>query len=159
MSTEPLIIYNTPSLFIPKELFKEEKLNEYWNVLCGYSQQGELGKDDLENYTMLYVKPKNCEATHETTHLYKMIKEKFPEQLEAVCINVYDDTCYLLVLKDNEVAFSGYFHYTVNEDVLYHIVNITQHFFENNFKVTFFYQQLSPAILRLLNEYFEIKKL
>jgi len=159
MMIEPVIICDTPSIIIPKELFREEKIHEYWNSLCSSSKQEEFGKDELENYIILYPRQKKEDSIHETTNLFHIIREKFPEQTEAVCINVYEDTFCLLVIKNREITYSGYFQYTVKEDVLYHVANISQHFFENNHRINYYYQHLSPAILRLLNTCFEIKKL
>jgi hypothetical protein len=63
------------------------------------------------------------------------------------------------VIKDHTLAFAGYFNYTVKEDVLYHLTNISQQYFENILHLDFVYQQLSPSVLRLLNNYYEMKPL
>jgi len=154
------VICNAPSCLIPKELFQEEKIQEYWNVLYATQLHHEsIGKDELENFFLLYPNPKNVDAIHEISFMFKELREKFPNQPHAVCINVHDTGFNLLALKEQHIAYTGYFHYAVKEDILYHITNIFQHFFDDNTQVAFFYQQLSPAILRLLSNYYEMKKL
>ena len=155
----PTVIRNTPACLIPKELFKEEKIQEYWNVLCVEPQYDNIEKDDLENCFLLYPKPKDTDSIHEITLMYNDLRKKFPNQTCAICINVYEDGFNLLALKNEHIVYTGYFHLSVKEDVLYHLINISQQFFENMAQIIFFYQQLSPTILRFLNHYFEMKKL
>ncbi|MCL2289716.1 MAG: DUF3822 family protein [Bacteroidetes bacterium] len=155
-----IVICNTPSCLIPKELFKEEKIHEYWNALYATPLHHEsIGKDELENFFLLYPSPKDIDSTHEISFMYKSLREKFPDHFHAICINVHDTGLNLLALKDQHIIYTGYFHYSVKEDILYHLTNIFQQFFDNNIQVTFFYQQLSPPILRLLNNYYEMTKL
>jgi len=154
------VIRNTPSCLIPKELFKEEKIREYWSVLYTMPSHHEnIGKDDLGNSFLLYLKPISVDAVHEITLMYKDLHENLSNKTHAICINAYDDGFCLLALKDLQIAYAGHFHYSVKEDVLYHLTNIFQQFFENISQVIFFYQQLPPDILRLLNNYYEMKKL
>jgi len=154
------VICNAPSCLIPKELFKEEKIQEYWNVLYATPLHHEsIGKDELENFFLLYPTPKDVDTMHEISFMYKELRENFANQPHAICINVHETGCNVLALKDQHITYTGYFHYSVKEDILYHLTNIFQHFFDNNAQVTFFYQQLSPAILRLLSNFYEMKKL
>jgi len=155
----PTIIRNTPTCLIPKELFKEEKIRDYWSVVDAATHHESIGKDDLENSFLLYPKPKDADTVHEITLIYKDLQEKFPDQVHAICINVYVDGFCLLALKDRQITYIGHSQYTVKEDVLYHLANVFQQFFENIAKVNFFYQQLPSDILRLLNNYYEMKKL
>jgi hypothetical protein len=155
----PAIICNTPVCLIPKELFKEEKIQEYWNILYPHPYHENLAKDDLERYFLLYPKPKEASAIHDISSMYKKIQEKYSHQADAICINVYDEVFNLIALKENAIVYAGHFCFSVKEDVLYHLTNISQQFFENIPQVTFFYQQLSSTILRLLTKYYEMKKL
>jgi len=155
----PTVIRNAPACLIPKELFKEEKIRDYWNVLHPISDHESIEKDDLENSFLLYSKPKDADTVHEITLIYKDLQEKFPDQIHAICIHVQDDGFCLVALKDRKIAYTGHFRYAVKEDVLYHITNVFQRFFENTAQINFFYQQLPPDILRLLNNYYEMKKL
>ena len=156
----PVIICNAPSCLIPKELFKEEKIQEYWSVLYNIPLRREdIGKDELENFFLLYPNPKDVDAIHEITFMYNALREKFPEQIHAICINVHENGFNLLALKEQHIVYIGYFQYTANEDVLYHITNIFQHFFENIPQITLFYQKLPFAVLRLLNNYYDLKEL
>jgi len=155
----PTLIQNTPALLIPKELFKEEKIREYWSILHPVSHFENMGKDDLENFILLYPKPNNEDSIHEISVLYKEFREKFPDNEHAVCINAYEDGLSLLVIKNREIAHASYFHYTVKEEVLYHLANASQHFFEDIFAVVFAYQQLPATVLRLLDNYYDMKKI
>lgn len=153
------IIRDTPSWFIPKELFREEKIQEYWSVLHTTSQVEEIGKDEVENFILLYPKPKDVHTVHEISLMYKDLREKFPENHHAVYVNVYDECFNLLLLKDADIAYSGYFRFSVKEDVLYHIANVAQKVFEDISQVTFAYKQAPPAIIYLLNDYYDMKKI
>jgi hypothetical protein len=155
----PTIIRDTPACLIPKELFKEEKIQEYWSVLYASPQTENIGKDDLGSYFLIYPKPKEEEVTHEIRYMYYQWQEKFPHHPYSIFINIYDDRFNILALKDEDIVYSGNFSYSVKEDILYHVTNISQQFFEDIYQVTIFYQQLSPDILRLLNQYYEIKRL
>jgi len=155
----PTLVQNTPFLLIPKELFKEEKIREYWNLLHPKSQSENLGKDDLINFFLLYPKPNDENSIHEISVLYKEFMEKFPKNEHAVCANVYEDGFCILVIKNREIAHASYFNYSVKEDVLYHIANISQHFFEDVAQIIFAYQQFPPTVLRLLDNYYEMKKI
>ena len=159
LSVMPTVIRNTPTCLIPKELFKEEKIRDYWSVLYAAPHYESIGKDDLENSFLLYPKPKDADTVHEITLVYKDLQEKFPDQIHAICINVYDDGVSLLALKDRQIAYTGHCQYTVKEDVLYYLTNVFQQFFENIAQVNFFFQQLPPDILRLLDNYYEMQKL
>jgi len=154
----PEIIRNSPSLLIPKELFEEEKIHDYWRVLHPEPPNEIIGKDDLENFFLLYSKPKEVDSMHEISVMYQELKEKYPNREHAVCINVYEDDFNVLVVKNREITYTGYFHYVVKEDVLYYLAHISQQFFENLSHVFFGYQQLSPTVLRLLNNYYEMEK-
>jgi len=155
----PTIVKNTPTLLIPKELYKEEKIQEYWNVLHPTSQHENIGIDFTENFYLLYPKPKYEDTIHEISAMYQDFTEKFSDKENAVCVNVYENDFSLLVIKNKTIEYTGYFQYTVNEDVLYHFTNVFQHFFENNPHVVFAYQQILPEILRLLNNYYEMKQI
>ena len=154
----PTIIHNTPVCLIPKELFKEEKIQEYWNVLYASQQFENIGKDDLGNHFLIYPKPNEDDAMHEIQYMYNQLQEKYPN-MSSIAVNVYDDRFNILALKNDEIVFLENFCYSVKEDVLYHLTNIAQQFYENINGVTLFYQQLNPDILRLLNQYYEVKKL
>jgi len=155
----PTIIRNTPVCLIPKELFKEEKIQEYWNVLHTLPHHENIAKDDLYQYFLLYPIPKDLDAVHDITCMYKKIQEKYSHQTDSICINVYDEVFNIIALKENAIVYVGHFCFSVKEDVLYHLTNILQQFYENINGVTLFYQQLNPDILRLLNQYYEVKKL
>ena len=153
------IVQNTPSLLIPKEIFKEEQIHKYWNVLHPDAPHENIGKDELESYFLLYPKPKEVDSIHEISVLYKEFLEKFPNQENAICINLYDKSFNMLVLKNRSIIYSGYFLYSVNEDILYHITNIYRHFFDDGTQIVLGYQQLLPDALRLLNNYYEMVKI
>ena len=156
----PTIICDAPSCLIPKELFKEEKIQEYWSVVYNIPIHHEdIGKDDLENFLLLYPSPKDIDSIHEISFMYNNLQEKFPNQSRAICISVHEGVFNLLALKEQCIVYTGYFHFSANEDILYHLANIIQQFFENVSQITFFYQQLAPMVLRLLNNYYEMKKL
>jgi len=155
----PAVIHNTPSGLIPKELFEEEKIQEYGRILFGNTQDEQIGKDDLNTFFLLYPIHKEKDTIHEITVMYHNLQKKFPNQAQAICINVYENGFNLLVLKDQNIAYSGYYQITVKEDIVYHLANITQRFFANVSQTAFFYQHISPTVLQFLDKYFEINKL
>jgi hypothetical protein len=155
----PEIIRNTPPCLIPKELFKEEKMNKYWDILVDKPNHNYFGKDDLENYFLIYAKPENVDSIHEITVTYNQLQQLFPERNNAICINVYDEGLTILVLKERLISYAGYITYATKEDVLYHLTHLAQQFFEDSASITFFYQQLPAPVLRLLNQYYEMNKL
>jgi len=152
----PAIIRNTPFCLVPKVLFQEELLHEYWDLLHAPPRSESLGKDDLENLFLLYPKPKNEDTVHEITLMAENLRENFSHQANIIFLNVYEEGFYLLVVKDQTLAFAEYFHYTVKEDILYHLANTAQQYFETISHVTFVYQKLPPSVLRLLNHYYEM---
>jgi len=155
----PTIINNTPACLIPKELFNKEKIQEYWNVLHPHTHQEHLGKDDIGNYFLLYPKPNEGDAMHDICFMYNKLQKKYPQQSHSICINVYDDGFNILACKESDVVYAGHFSFSVKEDVLYHLTNISQQYYENISQVKYYYQQLPHTILRLLNHYYEMKKL
>jgi hypothetical protein len=156
----PAVICNAPSCLIPKELFQEEKIQAYWNALYSIPLPKEnIGKDDLENFFLLYPNANQVYEIHEISLMYNTLKEKFPEQIHAICMNVRENECNLLALQNSQIVFTGYFQFTANEDVLYHLANMVHQFYENSTPITFLYQQLSPSLLRLLNNYYDLKEL
>jgi hypothetical protein len=152
------VIRNTPAELIPKELFKEEKIQEYWSVLYSNISQESIGIDDVEECFLLYPKPKDMDTRHEISILYKNIREQFPNEAHAVCLDIFDNNLTLLVLKDMNIVFTGNINFSVNEDIVYHLANISLHFFEDISQITFYYEQLSPKILRFLKKYFEMQQ-
>jgi hypothetical protein len=150
------IIRNTPSCLIPKDLFQEEKINEYWSVLNESSNLDSFGKDDLEQFFLVYPKSKQIDSIHEISLMYSSFREKFPNEMHAVCINVNEDGFNLLALREQRIAYTGYFQYAAPEDILYHISNLAQQIFSDISLVGFYYQQISPHILRLLNNYYNM---
>ena len=155
----PETLHNTPFCLIPKELFKKEQIHEYWNVIYPEPNTENFGVDELENFFLIYPKSKEEESVHEISLIYGELRAKLPNQENIFFINLLDEKIYLLVIKDHTLAFAGYFNYTVKEDVLYHLTNILQHYFENILQVDFRYQQLSSSVIRLLNNYYEMKPL
>jgi hypothetical protein len=155
----PETLHNTPFCLIPKELFKKEQIHEYWDLLYPAPQPENFSIDELENFFFIYFKSKDEETVHETYLIYNNLREKLPNQENIIFVNLLDEKIYLLVIKDHTLAFAGYFNYTVKEDVLYHLTNISQQYFENILQVDFRYQQLSSSVLRLLNNYYEMKSL
>jgi hypothetical protein len=153
------VVQNTPSLLIPKELFKEEKIQEYWSVLHPVSQFENIGKDDLENFFLLYPKPNDLDSMHDATFMFTYIMENYPDRSNVICINVYEKDFNLLALKNGDIVFSGNFQFSVKEDILYYVTNISQQYFENSNDLFYCYQQLSTEILRLLNQYYEVKNI
>ena len=153
------LLHNTPFCLIPKELFKKEQIHEYWNVMYPPPQPENFGVDELENFFLIYPKANDEETVHETYLIYKNLREELPNQGNIIFLNLLDEKIYLLVIKDHTFAFAGYFNYTVKEDVLFHLANISQQYFENILQVDFVYQQLSSNVLRLLRNYFELKPL
>jgi len=155
----PAVVHNTPACLIPKELFKEEKAQVYWYVLYPNFHCDSIAKDDLDNFYLLYPSSKNADSIHETTSMYNSLRKNFPQQSDAICINIYDGWLSLLALKDNQIAYAGYFCFSVREDILYHIANISQQFFEDLSQILIYYSQISTQNLLFLKEYFELKQL
>jgi len=155
----PTTIHNAPFCLIPKELFKEEQMSEYWNLLYPPPSPENYGIDELENSFLIYPKSNDEDTVHEIGLIYKILREKFSDQANIIFINLWEEKIYLLVIKEHALAFAGYINYTVKEDVLYHLANISQQYFEDILLVNFMYQQLSPSVLRLLNNYYEMKPL
>ena len=155
----PETLHNTPFCLIPKELFKKEQISEYWNLLYPEPHPQNFAVDELENCFLIYPKTKDEEVVHEINLSYKKLREKYPNQANIILSNLLDEKIYLLVIKDYTLVFTGYFKHTVKEDVLYHLAHTSQQYFENSLPVDFVYQQLSPSILRLLNNYYEMKPL
>lgn len=152
------VIGNTPSGLIPKELFKEENIQEYWNVLYATLNQKSIGVDEFDDFFLIYPKPKDIETTHEISLMYKNMREKFSKQADAICFNVYEKSLSLLVLKEMKIAFTGYFTFSVEEDMVYHLANVAQHFFEDISQITFYYKHLSSKVLHFLKKYFQMKQ-
>ncbi|MCL2167524.1 MAG: DUF3822 family protein [Lentimicrobiaceae bacterium] len=155
----PTIITDTPAYLVPKELCNEEKIQEYWNIMHDNLQQEKICKDELDNFFLIYPKQKEEDTIHEITVMHNYLKENYLAITDAICINVYNTNCYLWALKDRDIAYTGSFQYSEKEDILYHLANISHHFFENISPISFFYQQLSSDLLRFLSKYYEIKKL
>jgi len=152
-------IVNTPSCLIPKEMYIEEMGLDYLNLLIPENQYESLGKDQLENYFLLYPKRNDGDSIHEITVMYNNIKDKFPDHSHAACIHEYKDKCNLLVLNHETIFYSGQLQFSVKEDILYHLAHILLHHFENVSQITVYYKHLSPAVLHLLSDYFEMKQL
>ncbi|MCL1851263.1 MAG: DUF3822 family protein [Bacteroidetes bacterium] len=155
----PTIIRQTPSGLIPKELFTEKKIQEYWNVLCPNLFYESIRVDDLGEFYLLYPTPIDADTIHEITLMYKNIREKFPCQTATVCIDVYENNFNLLVLKDMNITFAGYFNFSVSEDIVYHLTNVAQLFFDDISQINFYYTQLSRNILSFLKKYFKMNQL
>jgi len=155
----PTVIHNTPIGLVPKELFNEEKIQEYWNILYPNPQQENIGADEMEEFYLLYPKSKDTETVHYINLMYKSMKDNFPTQTDAICFDLSADIINLLVLKDKNIVYIGRFFFSVNEDIVYHLAHVAQHFFEDISRVKFFYPQLPSKILRFLEKYFEMKKM
>ena len=152
-------VYNTPFCLIPKELFNEEKKRDYLGLFLQKPVPELMGKEEMDSYFLIYPTPTEEESIHNISLMYKNIKEITPELSDVICVNVYEDKLFLLVLKAGKIEYAGFQHFTVKEDVVYHIANVTQQFFENNSQPDYYYLQLIPEQLRLLCNYFEMKKL
>jgi len=155
----PALIQNTPSFLIPKELFKEEKMKEYGYIMFPKNQWEFFGKDDLNTFFLLYPKPKEEDTIHEITVLYNNFQEQYAAQTQAICFNVYEDGLNLLVLKDKNIVYTGFFNIQAKEDAVYHLANVTQQFFDDISQITFYYQNISDKVFQFLDKYFEMKKL
>jgi len=155
----PTVISNTPVGLVPQELFKEEKTREYWNVLSQNQYQEHIGVDHLEYSFLLYPKPQDVETIHEITLMYNNLKNRSPKSIDAICLDVYENDFNLLVLKDMNLMLAGYFHFNTKEDIVYHLANVSQHFFEDLSQITYYYKQLSPKILHFLEDFFEMQQL
>lgn len=155
----PTIITNTPFCLIPKELLIEEKIQEYWHTLYPTPENINIGKDEMENFFLLYPKPNDMEAIHEISFLYNSLQEKKSNNECMIGMSLYENRFFVLALKNLNIAYSGYFYYTEKEDILYHLTNISHHFFDRAAPVIFYYQHLPVACLRFLNQYFEINKI
>jgi hypothetical protein len=150
------VIQNTPTGLIPKELFKEEKTQEYWNVLCPNLPHEKIGVDELEEFYLLYPKQHNdVDTIHQINLIYQNIKEKS----DAIALDLYKNSFNLLVLKNMNIAFTGYFNFAVNEDIVYHIAHVALQYFEDISQINVYYKQLSPTILNFLKRYFEMVQL
>jgi hypothetical protein len=149
----------TPFSLIPKQLFKEEKIIEYFNFLVHKPANENVGKEELENYYLIYPKQKEEDSIHVISLMFNNILEKNPEPSHLICINAHEDFLHLLCIKEHKIEFAGFFHFSVKEDVVYHVANVYQQYYENIFPVDFYYLQLTPDVLRLLDNYFEMKKL
>jgi hypothetical protein len=152
-------IYHTPSCLIPKKLFKEEKKIEYFDFLINKPTYENIGKEELENYSLVYPKHKEEDSIHVISLMYQNIKENISEQSHIFCVSEHENTLHFLCIKEHKIEYAGFVNFTVKEDVLYNITNVFQQFYENISQVNFFYQQLTPDVLRLLVNYFEMKKL
>jgi len=152
----PQIISNTPFCLIPEELFKEEQINEYWSVLCANPCLDYFGKDIFDDSVLIYPKTNVDESVHEITLMYNNLREKLPSSQNIIFLYVFETGFYLLTVKEKTIAFAGYFKFSVIEDILFHLANISHQYFEDISQVVFAYQQLPPPVLRLLNNYFEM---
>jgi hypothetical protein len=150
---------NTPFCLIPKEVYIEEKILEYSRFMLSNSLNYNIGKEELDNYFLIYPKQKEENSIHIISLMYKYIKESISEQPHIICANEQDGLLHLLCIKDHMIEFAGFFDISVKEDVVYHVANISHQFYENTSQVGFYYQQLTPDVLRLLVNYFEMKKL
>jgi len=155
----PEIICNTPAVLIPQELFNEKLIQEYWNVLYPDKHREKIETENLGDFFLLYPKNKESDSVHEISLMYKNIREKYPNQTNAICLEVYENHISLLVLKECHIVYTGYLHFSVKEDIVYHLANVAQHFFEDISPGIFYYRQLAPKLLRLLKDYFEMNQL
>jgi len=153
------VVRKAPFCLIPKELFIEEKIQAHWHVLYPDFHCGNIVKDELDSFYLLYPNSKNIEHIHEKTFLYNNLRKDFPQQSDAIGVNIYEEIFFLLILKERQIVHSAYYHFSVKEDILYHIANLFQHFFEDKTQIPIFYNQISYKILRFLKEYFEMKQL
>ncbi|MDR2972295.1 MAG: DUF3822 family protein [Bacteroidales bacterium] len=152
----PTIVRNTPFCLIPKELFIKEQVQEYWKILYTLPNPKNFGIDDFQSFFLIYPKIADEDSVHEIIFMYNNLQEKFPNHANSIFLNEFEHEYYLLVILNHEIAFAGYFQYAEQEDVLYHMASVSQHYFDDNYSVVYAYQQLSPKILRLLNNYFEM---
>jgi hypothetical protein len=155
----PVIIRNTPAGLIPKELFSKEKTQEFWNILFPNHYQEIIGVDKLEEFFLLYPKSKDVETQHHISILYQNINEKFPHQKQAMGFDGSENSFNVLLLKDMNIVFAGFFTFSVYEDIVYYLANVSQHFFDNISQITIYYQQINSKIWSLLNQYFELKQI
>ena len=155
----PTVIRNTPSCLIPKELFREEKMEEYWQTLSSEFDYETIGKDDVNNFFLIYPKYSKENSIHEISLMYHDFIKKFPSSNNSICINVYDESFYILALNNQNIVFSGFFNSAETEDIIYHIANISKKIFEKESIINYYYQQLTSAVLNMLNTYFEMKPL
>ena len=152
------VISSSPFCLIPKELYDEKNIHDYWNALYPDNVNENIGTDDIESSYLLYPKPNNVDARYELSVSYNRIKRKLQNHANIVYICTFENELKLLVIKDNNLVYIGCLHFDTKEDVLYHLANVSQHYYENNLQVIFLYQQLTASILRLLKKYFDIKK-
>jgi hypothetical protein len=152
-------VYNTPFCLIPKELFNEEKKWDYFEMFFQKSAPEFMGKDEMDSYYLFFPKQTEEESIHIVSFMYKSVKEKTPELSDVICAYVWEDKLFLIALKECKIEYAGFHYFTVKEDVVYHIANVTQQFFDTNFKPEYYYLQLIPEQLRLLCTFFEMKKL
>ncbi|MDR0206541.1 MAG: DUF3822 family protein [Bacteroidales bacterium] len=152
-------VYTTPFCLIPKIFFNEEKKRDYLDIFFEKPISQFMGKEEMDSYFLIYSTQTAEESTHIISLMYKNIKEITQELSDVICVNVYEDELFLLVLKKGKVEYAGFNYITVKEDVVYHIANVAQQFFENNSQPEYYYLQLIPEQLRLLCNYFTMKKL
>ena len=155
----PIIVPNSHFCLIPKELFKEEKKQLYWNTLYPDIHCDNIAKDDFGDFYLLYANSKNAESIHGITFMYNSLQKNFSQQADAICLSICDNRFLILALKDYQLVHSGYFYFSVQEDILYHIVNLSQHFFEDFYQTPIYYNQISQKNLSFLKEYFEMTQI
>jgi hypothetical protein len=153
------VIRNTPPCLIPKELCKENQIKNYWSVLNNDTHSEYFGTDDWDSFFLIYPKPSEEETSHELSLMLGQFREKYPNLTHAMGLNVNDEGVNILTFKNKEIVYASFFPYNAKEDILYHITNITQQFFDDFFPVDLYYQQIPPQILRLLKDYYELKPL
>ncbi|MCL2313421.1 MAG: DUF3822 family protein [Firmicutes bacterium] len=145
---------------IPKELFQKEKVVDYWSALFDAPILREnLGIDDLDNCVLLYPNSHGTVFRHIVSFMYHEMKEKFPNYPHAICMNLHENALNFLAVNDHHIVYAGHFECSTNEDILYHLSNISQHFFQNISKINYFYKQLPHPVLRLLRSYYDMNEL
>ena len=128
-----ILIENSYWQLIPNELFREENMNELFDLEFGKSENEKLKFILLPKWGihLVYRVPsvmidffegKYPEAVIEH-HVSQLLKKKIERSENAVYANLRKDSTDILVVKDNTLQLANSFDSKTNEDICYFILN------------------------------------
>jgi hypothetical protein len=135
-----VIFNNDKSVIVPKSLFDENEAEAY------FSMQHELGEhemlliDHLRNsetvniyaadkptYDFMKTKHGGFKYFHSSSLFIETLYIKFRKvQEDGICVNVTDDFIQVCCIQSKKIRFFNSFPYKTPEEVLYHILNVSE---------------------------------
>ena len=161
-----ILIENSDWQLIPNELFREENMNELFDLEFGKSENEKLKFILLPKWGihLVYRVPsvmidffegKYPEAVVEH-HVSRLLKKKIEKSENAVYANLRKDSIDILLVKDNTLQLANSFDSKTNEDICYFILNVYEQFQLNteNFTLNIIHENaLDEELIKLLTDY------